>query len=96
MKRLIYIEFMVFWKGNEEGKEKLEVKGSQGGLLPIFSYVSQLGPSCHDRVAQQRTQQARNARSSAHDTRVCMRATKCTRARDRDCLAPCRDRTLVS
>ena len=35
---------MVFWKGNEEGKEKLEVKGGQGGLLPIFNYVSRPGP----------------------------------------------------
>ena len=51
MKRLIYIEFMVFWKGKEEGKEKLEVKGGQSGLLPIFSFVSRSGPSCRDRVA---------------------------------------------
>ena len=43
---------MVFWKGKEEGKEKLEVKGGQSGLLPIFSFVSQPGPPCRDRVAQ--------------------------------------------
>ena len=39
---------MVFWKGKEEGKEKLKVKGGQSVLLPIFSYVSRPGSPCRD------------------------------------------------
>ena len=43
---------MVFLKRNEERKEKLELKGGQGGLLPILIFVSRPGPSCHNKVVQ--------------------------------------------
>ena len=39
IKRLIYIEFRVFWKGKKE-KKKLEVQEDQGGLLPILGPLS--------------------------------------------------------
>ena len=62
---------MVFWKGKEEGKEKLEVKGGQGELLPIFSYMSR--PSS-PRVATEWCSSAHGSACDGHE----MRATACT------------------
>ena len=57
---------MVFWR-KEEGKEKLEVKGGQGGILPIFSYVSrQSGEVARTAVCDKCPVQA-----AAHKTRAC-------------------------
>ena len=82
IKRLIYIEFMVFWKGKVKEKEKLEVKGGQGGLLLILKYVSRPGPLCHDRVVHQRARQVRSASNKAHDKRATeiLHTTECPRA----------------